>query len=174
MSFVFSNFLASFPVFSYNSFVSIYFLASFPQSLHGHICFQKHTGFVRTIFCSCEANPSRVPQDHPAFPSPSGHPGARLRQCVHKQTIMVGYHRCKRLSSGKCKKSERTFPNSLALPHGTTPGRLIATKCRFVARPWPENEDLPLRLNVSCLPERIKRLPSYGQGGGTFWNDGRS
>jgi len=31
MSFVFSNFLASYPIFSNNSFVSIYFLASFPQ-----------------------------------------------------------------------------------------------------------------------------------------------
>jgi len=44
---------------------------------------------------------------------------------------------------------ERTFPNFLAVPGQTTPGRLTVTKWRFTVRPWPENENLPLPANAS-------------------------
>ena len=46
-------------------------------------------------------------------------------------------------------KNERTFPNILFLPRQTAPGRLIATECRWLARPSPENESLPLPANAS-------------------------
>jgi hypothetical protein len=53
-------------------------------------------------------------------------------------------------------KGERTFPNFLAVPGQTTPGRLTVTKWRFAAHPSPENENLPLPANASfcfaCLP----------------------
>jgi len=72
------------------------------------LCFQRHTGFDRItlylfsvpVFPSC--------RDLPAFPRGSSLTGPRLRQCVHKMTIIVGYHRPRILSSKKCRKNERT------------------------------------------------------------------
>jgi hypothetical protein len=55
-------------------------------------------------------------------------------------------------------KGERTFPNFLAVPGQTTPGRLTVTKWRFAARPWPENENLPPPLNANCPPKSHLRF----------------
>ena len=63
-----------------------------------------------------------------------------------------------------CKKSERTFPNLLALPAQTTPGRVTVTRCRSALCPWPENENLPLLLNAIYSPRgHIYGLPNYRQ-----------
>jgi len=65
------------------------------------------------------------------------------RQCVHKMTTTVGYHKSSNLSSKNCKKSGPDLPNSVA-PHGQTATReWVAPKCRPAPQPWPESESLP-------------------------------
>ena len=94
MSFVFSHFLASFPLFR--------------------------------IFCVALLPPHR--RDGSALPGTSKRPSVRLRQCVHNQATIVGYHKCKGLSSAKCKKAERSFPNSFGMPAQTSPAVVAETK----------------------------------------------
>jgi hypothetical protein len=74
MSFVFSNFLASFQVFSYNSFVSIYLLASFPLPF---IVFNNILASVVLFFVFLKPLPLECPGtvplflSHPAIPAPA-------------------------------------------------------------------------------------------------------
>ena len=64
-------------------FVFRYFLASFP--LFFIFCSSLHSAIAGTVPLSLA-------------------PGARLRQCVHKMTTIIGYRREPGLSSKKCKK----------------------------------------------------------------------
>ncbi len=48
------------------------------------------------------------------------------------------------MSESRCKTSERTLPNSLALSGETTTSGVATTQCRIAARLWPENYSLPL------------------------------
>jgi hypothetical protein len=56
----------------------MYFLASFPQLFHGYICFQQHTGFVRTFFDFVKPLPLECPRTIPLFRS---HPAIPALAC---------------------------------------------------------------------------------------------
>ena len=73
-------------------------LSSFSKCL---VCFQKHTGFDRIILYSFPVPGLRACRDLPAIPGSACPTGPCLRQCVHKMTIIVGYHGCRSLSSKK-------------------------------------------------------------------------
>ena len=84
------------------------------------LCFQVLLSFVPTLlhFFYFPAFPTR--RDRSACPCPAARAGARLRQCVHEMTIIVGYHKPATLSSGKCKKSERSVPMDPAPSRAST------------------------------------------------------
>jgi hypothetical protein len=97
-----SRFLHLVRAFGAQSWLRFGFVLHLTQS--DFLCFHRRTGFVRIIlvFVASPIFPHR--RDPSAFPCASARPGARLRQCVHNKTTIVGYHNTVRLSSGKCKK----------------------------------------------------------------------
>jgi len=70
------------------------------------LCFQWHTGFDRIILYLSSVPGYPSCRDFRAIRRGSSLTGPRLRQCVHKMTIVVGYHRPRILSSEKCRKNE--------------------------------------------------------------------
>ena len=65
------------------------------------LCFHKHTGFVRIIFCLFQSSVLPEGRGIPFFGTARPTSAACLRQYVHNMTTIIGYHAGLGLSSEK-------------------------------------------------------------------------